>query len=183
MPKSRNPDDPLDVPALGGQIYIGLKQVDRLNGNYEFISFNNSFIDTEVNYFTNGQLEDEILIPACDDLEDFKGKVQYTPELKESDFAKMKCFPAQNFSLYSNAQENLFNQISVVVNQCGGKLSEQKETELVDTEGLDSASAELDNALASLDDDALGDLDLSAFGLGRRLKGHKERRQRQKRRL
>ena len=98
-------------------MYIGIRKFEEFqNGTVSntLIPFDETYINSKVAFYENGDLKSRVNLPACDDSDDFNKKVQYTSGLSESDITNLKCIPADSFSLYNDAENNLFNQITLL---------------------------------------------------------------------
>ena len=107
LPKATGPGDPLNIPELSGQMYIGIRETTEYrNGTIDqpLIPFDDRYINSKVAFYENGALKERINLPACDDREDFNRKVKFTSGLTEDDFDKLKCIPASSFTLYNDAE-------------------------------------------------------------------------------
>lgn len=105
--KFRGRADALNVPGLKGQMYIGLKQrEENPDGSFNetFISLDETYINSKINFYTNGILQGRINMTACDDRADFEAKIRYSNGLASDDFGKMKCIPKDTFFLYNQAE-------------------------------------------------------------------------------
>ena len=126
-------------------MYIGIRdQVEYLNGTFSspLIPFDERYINSKIAYYRNGALEQRVDLPACEDKEDFNRKIKYSSELSEDDFDKMKCIPADSFSLYNDAESKVKNTISLIFEQCGGRYSSVFDE-------MNSIASELDEALVT----------------------------------
>ena len=122
----RGPYEALNVPELGGQMYIGIREVtEARNGTVTapFIAFDERYINSKMVHYENNELLKRVNLPACEDRADFVAKANMTSGLSADDFDMLKCIPAEEFSLYNDAGSNLFNSITLLFEQCGGKYS------------------------------------------------------------
>ena len=88
---NRGPEDPLSIPESHGEIYIGLKQKkenDQIPGTYkdEMISFDQRYINAKIEYQDNLMLRGRENLAACQNVDDFNRKVNYSSNLRQSDF-------------------------------------------------------------------------------------------------
>ena len=86
-------------------------------------------------------------------------KARYTSGLNSSDFSKLKCIPADQFSLYNLPNENFANSIGILFEQCGGKYQAEKDL----PEGYDPAQIQANLTLPGGFDSIFSDSN-SLFG-------------------
>lgn len=70
LPKKRGPDDALNIPELGGQMYIGIRSFQEFqNGTItnSLIPFDESYINSKFAFYENDDLKYRLDLPACDD--------------------------------------------------------------------------------------------------------------------
>ena len=80
----------------------------------EIIDFEDEYINGKFDTYAGGLLEQRKDLPRCDDEDDFLAKARYTSGLNSSDFSKLRCIPADQFSLYNLPNENFANSIGIL---------------------------------------------------------------------
>ena len=130
--KSRPSDDPLNLPDIYGQMFIGLRnttEYDDGRKEYEFIDLDPTYINGKIDYHKNRNLTARQDMSACEgeDEKAFNETVKNSNGIQLSDFGKLKCIPPQRFNLYNDASSPDANSISLIFEQCGGKYQKPKD--------------------------------------------------------
>ena len=126
--------DPLNIPEIGGQMYIGLletKEYKDGSTSSRFIDFDPAYVNGKIDYYNQNQLEARKDMPQCVDRKDFQDKIRNSNGLTMSDFDVMKCIPPANFELYNVAGTSDSSSITLLFEECGGKYQKSKEFESV----------------------------------------------------
>ena len=115
-------------------MYIGLQQdLEYRDGTkiQKFIDFDPAYVNGKIDYYDKNSLSARKDMPQCEDLEDFRKKIENSDGLLLSDFPVLRCIPIQNFELYNVAGTKEQNSITLVFEECGGKYQKVKEFEAV----------------------------------------------------
>lgn len=124
LTQSWRADDPLNVPEIGGQMYIGMQQTKEYKDGSKvskFIDFDPAYINGKIDYYDQSNLQARKDMPQCQDRDDFANKIRYSNGLTLADFDVMRCIPAEFFELYNVAGTSEQNSITLLFEECGGK--------------------------------------------------------------
>lgn len=75
LTQSWQKEEPLNLPAIGGQMYIGLQQdLEYRDGTkiQKFIDFDPAYVNGKIDYYDKNTLSARKDMPQCEDLEDFR---------------------------------------------------------------------------------------------------------------
>ena len=130
--KSRPEDDPLNLPAIYGQMFIGLRsttEYDDGKKEYQFIDMDPAYINGKIDYYENRQLEARQDMSVCGEEDErvFTDTVKNSNGIELADFGKLRCIPPQHFELYNEAGTPNARTIALIFEQCGGKYQKTKD--------------------------------------------------------
>jgi len=115
---------PLNLPKIGGQIYIGLYQTKEYKDGSKiskFIDFDPAYLNGKIDYYDRDSLSARKDMPICTDFEDFNKKVRNSSGLTSADFSVLRCIPNENFELYNVAGTTEKSSLTLIFEECGGK--------------------------------------------------------------
>jgi len=105
---NRGPEESLNVTELGGQVYIALvNRTETLGGDQkdEIIDWDSEYLTGKFDVSKNGERQNITNLPLCEDGDEFFEKAKFTSGLDITDFPKLRCIPADQFSLYNQPSE------------------------------------------------------------------------------
>lgn len=130
LTQSWNREEPLNIPEIGGQMYIGLQQTTEYKDGSKvqrFIDFDPAYVNGKIDYRDQNDLQARKDMPSCADIDDYYGKVENSNGLNKSDFSVLKCIPNEFFELFNIAGSSQQNSITLLFEECGGKYQKSKE--------------------------------------------------------
>ena len=130
LTESWQPDEPLSLPSIGGEMYIGLQETKEYKDGTKiskFIDFDPAYINGKIDYYDQATLKARKDMPTCENRDDFEEKIRNSSGLSIRDFDVMKCIPSRWFNFYDVAGTSEQSSITLLFEECGGKYQKSKE--------------------------------------------------------
>ena len=153
LTRSWTKEDPLNVPEIGGQMYIGLLETKEYTDGSKvsrFIDFDPAYVNGKIDYYDRTKLQARKDMPYCQDMKDFETKIENSNGLAMQDFSVMRCIPEEYFEFYNVAGTSEQNSITLIFEECGGKYQKSKEFEKVILEQAEKLAAETGQSVDSI---------------------------------